>query len=94
MLCTYCGFLKEAEQDKGHGIPVRPELRKPHHSIYSDEYKAVVDKKISGKRLGRKELAAMNEALRYAGLISSYGAKAVVAFSVYGVGRKARQEYS
>lgn len=47
-----------------------------------------MDKKVSGKRLDRKEVATLKEALQYAGLISSYGAKAVVALSVYGVGPK------
>ena len=88
MLCTYCGFFfgRKLNEIKDMESLMCPSCGSPMISIYSDDYKAVVDKRISGKKLGRKELATMNEALRYAGLISSYGAKAVVALSVYGVG--------
>jgi ATP-dependent Lhr-like helicase len=90
MLCTYCGFFFERRLNeiKEMELLVCPNCSSPMISIYSDEYKAVVDKKVSGKRLTRKETGVLKEALQYAGLISSYGAKATVALSVYGVGPK------
>ena len=96
MLCTYCGFFfgRKLSGIKDMESLVCPSCGSPMIPIYSDEYKAVVDKKISGKRLGRKELAAMNEALRYAGLILHTEQKRWWRSRFMGLVRKARQEYS
>lgn len=57
-------------------------------SMYDDSYRDVISKKRSGKRLSKQEQASMNEAVRVAGLISSYGPRGAMALSVYGIGPK------
>jgi ATP-dependent Lhr-like helicase len=90
MLCTYCGFSfsRKLEQLKGMERILCPNCSSKMISLYSDEFKSAVEKRKEGKRLNPKEKASLKDALQYAGLISSYGPKAVVALSVYGIGPK------
>ena len=57
-------------------------------TIYSDDYKKIVEKKLKGKRLDRRERKTMDEMMRYSGLFEAYGPKAAIALSVYGVGHR------
>jgi ATP-dependent Lhr-like helicase len=87
-VCTYCGLvfsrklseLKEVEEIRCGSCG------SPMVSIYDDSYKEAIDKKLIGKKLSKSEKDAFNEAIRIAGLISSYGQRAAVALSVYGIG--------
>ncbi len=90
MLCTHCGFFFDRKliDIKDIDSIKCPSCASPMISLYSDDYKRIVDKKIGGGRLNSKELKIFKEAMQYAGLISSYGPKAAVALSVYGVGPK------
>ena len=87
-VCTYCGLvfsrrlseLRDVEEIKCGSCG------SPMVSVYDDSYKAAIDKKLAGKKLSKTERDAFNEAVKIAGLISSYGQRAAVALSVYGIG--------
>jgi ATP-dependent Lhr-like helicase len=88
LLCTYCGFsfTRKLDEIKGMERILCPSCGSPMLSVYDDDYKKSVDKARKGGRLRGKELESMKEAIRYASLFSSYGGKAAIALSVYGVG--------
>lgn len=87
-VCTYCGFvfsrklaeLKDVEEIKCGSCG------SPMVSVYDDTYKEAIDRRLLGKKLSKTETAALKEAIRIAGLISSYGQRAALALSVYGIG--------
>jgi ATP-dependent Lhr-like helicase len=88
MICSYCGFSfsRKLEQMKGQDKILCPNCESPMISIYNEEFKSVVEKRKAAKHLNRKERGLLKEMLQYAGLISSYGPKAALALSVYGIG--------
>lgn len=87
-VCTYCGLvfsrklseLREVQEIKCGSCA------SPMVSVYDDSYKEAIDRKLSGKKLSKTDRAAFNEAIKIAGLISSYGQRAALALSVYGIG--------
>ena len=88
LLCTYCGFsfTRKLSEIKDREKILCPSCGSPMLTVYDDDYKKVVDKLRKNVRLRGKEIESMREALRYADLFGSYGGKAAVALSVYGVG--------
>ena len=87
-LCTYCGFsfTRKLEDVKDLGSIACPSCRSPMITPYRDDYKEIVEKRIAGKRTGHGERAVMKEMMQEAGLVNSYGGRAAVALSTYGVG--------
>jgi ATP-dependent Lhr-like helicase len=87
-VCTYCGLVFSRKLSELKEVP---EIKcgscgSPMVSVYDESYKEAIDKKLSGKKLSKTERAAFNEAIKIAGLISSYGQRAALALSVYGIG--------
>jgi ATP-dependent Lhr-like helicase len=88
LLCTYCGFsfTRKLNEIKDSERITCPSCQSPMISVYDDAYKAVVDKTVKGIRLRGADIESMRESIRYANLFGTYGGKAAVALSVYGVG--------
>ncbi len=88
LVCTYCGlvFSRKLSELRGEEVIKCGSCGSPMVSTYDDTYKGAVDRRLAGKRLSKTEAAAFNEALKIAGLISSYGQRAALALSVYGIG--------
>ncbi|MEM0149398.1 MAG: DEAD/DEAH box helicase [Candidatus Micrarchaeaceae archaeon] len=86
-ICTYCGFsfTRKLSEIKDSAIEC-PSCGSPMIAPYNDSFAAVMKAKLSRKRLGSSDAKALGEMLKYADLISSYGGRAAVALSVYGVG--------
>ncbi len=87
MICTYCGFnftrrLSELKDAKVNC----PSCNSPLIAPYRDEYVEIVKKRKEGKKLTRSEQETLKEMLRQASLFDSYGGKAAIALSTYGVG--------
>ncbi len=87
-LCTYCGFnfTRKLKEVKDSEKITCPSCQSPMLTLYDDSYKSVVDKTRKGIKLKHSEVEVMREAIRYASLFSTYGGKAAIALSVYGVG--------
>ncbi len=87
-ICTYCGlvFSRKLSELSGAEEIKCSSCGSPMVSVYDDSYKLAVDKKLAGKKLSRTDRLAFNEAIKIAGLISSYGQRAALALSVYGIG--------
>ncbi len=90
LLCTYCGlsFSRRLGEIKESQRVLCPGCESPMITIYSDDYKKIVEKKLKGKRLDSRERKTMDEMMRYSGLFEAYGPKAAIALSVYGVGHR------
>ncbi|MDE1832846.1 MAG: DEAD/DEAH box helicase [Candidatus Micrarchaeota archaeon] len=90
LICTYCGlsFSRRLTEIKGENKLLCPNCGSPLISVDGDGYKEVVEKRRSGKRLSPKERGVMEEMMRYASLMDSYGGRAAIALSVYGVGAR------
>ncbi len=88
LLCTYCGFRfsRKLREIKDVDKIYCPSCKSPMITFYDDEYSEVVQKRISAKRLSTGDKKLLKEMLNYSSLIESYGPKAAVALSVYGVG--------
>ncbi|MDE1849228.1 MAG: DEAD/DEAH box helicase [Candidatus Micrarchaeota archaeon] len=87
MLCTFCGLSFHNE------IGDYPEkrilcgfCRSPMVVRYKDPYNEAVQKKLKDKVLSAGEKRAYADAVRESGLISSYGDRALIALSTYGIG--------
>ncbi|MGC8651890.1 MAG: DEAD/DEAH box helicase [Candidatus Micrarchaeia archaeon] len=86
-ICTYCGFTFERKLSEIKDTEIKcPSCGSPMVAPYSDAYAKIMGKKLQRRRLSRVEARTMGEMLSYADLISSYGGRAAVALSVYGVG--------
>ncbi|MGI0133563.1 MAG: hypothetical protein ACREBW_01205, partial [Candidatus Micrarchaeaceae archaeon] len=90
MVCTHCGFRfkRKLSEVKDLESIKCPSCASPMISLYDDSYVKVIDKRINGKRLTASERGIMMEMLRYASLFSTYGGRAAVALSVYGIGAR------
>ncbi|MGI0100693.1 MAG: DEAD/DEAH box helicase [Candidatus Micrarchaeaceae archaeon] len=90
LLCTYCGFFftRKLSALKDLDRVTCQSCMSPMVTFYDGDYRKVVEKRNSSKKLDRKERALMEDMLRYSSLIESYGPKAVIALSVYGIGPK------
>ncbi len=88
LLCTYCGFhfsRKLSDLQAMQSIPC-PSCASPLVAPYTDEYLEVVKKRSQGKKLGRRESEMMKDVMKQASLFDSYGGRAALALSTYGIG--------
>ncbi len=88
MLCTYCGFnftrrLSELRDQKEIGCP---SCASPMITQFREEYRDVIKKRREGRRLTKPEHEMMREILKQASMFDSYGGRAAIALSTYGVG--------
>ncbi len=90
LVCTYCGFsfTRKVAEIKDHKKLSCPSCKSPMIARYEEDYERAVKKRAEGKKLTASEKAALQSALKEASLFESYGGKAAVALSTYGVGAK------
>lgn len=88
LLCTYCGFTftRNLSDIRDASRILCPNCESPMVSLNKPEYEAVIKKRMSSKRLGMREQKLLKEMMKYASLFDSYGGRAAIALSVYGVG--------
>ncbi len=88
LLCTYCGlrFSRSLADIRESKKLLCPNCNSPMVSLNKPEYVEVVKKRMNGKKLGPQENKQFREMMKYASLFDSYGGRAAVALSVYGVG--------
>ncbi len=88
LLCTYCGFsfTRQLSELRNAESINCPNCNSPMITQYSDEYIDVINKRKEGARLKKSEQGLMKEILKQASLFSSYGGRAALALSTYGVG--------
>ena len=88
LLCTYCGFnftrrlerIKDLEKIRCENC--KSTLICP----YDEKYTQIIRKGKAERRLGADEKSALGEMIRYSSLFDSYGGRAAIALSVYGIG--------
>lgn len=87
-MCTYCGFRfsRKLEEIKNVEKIECPNCGSPMITFRNDRYEKAMKKKLGSKRLGKEDSAALKEMMVYSSLIESYGPKAAIALSVYGIG--------
>lgn len=87
-ICTYCGFnfSRKLEELKEMQRITCPNCGSPMISFNNDSYSKVIQKRLHDKKLNSEEKAELKEMLQYSSLLESYGPKAAIALSVYGVG--------
>ncbi|EQD48685.1 ATP-dependent RNA helicase [mine drainage metagenome] len=90
MLCTYCGFkfTRKLSQIKDLEKIECPSCMSPMVARYTDVRDGLIKKRIAGKRLSQNERGGLRELLNEASMFESYGGRAAVALSVYGIGLK------
>lgn len=90
LLCTYCGFnfSRKLNDIQNKESLICRSCGSPMVTFYNEEYVKVIQKRINSKRLDRKDRKVLKEMLDYSSLIESYGPKAVIALSVYGIGKR------
>lgn len=87
LLCTYCGFDFERSISTGKDNRMLcPSCKSPMLCMLTDERKAVIDKKVSKKSLKGKDEAVYDDTIKEAGIVETYGSRALLALSTYGVG--------
>ncbi len=87
MLCTYCGFvfgdrlsdIKDMERISCRSCGSVMVVS------FDEEYKKCIERRLAGKR-GRRDRELFKNILKEASLFSSYGGKAAIALSTYGIG--------
>ncbi len=90
LICTYCGFkfTRKLSQVKDMKKIECPNCKSPMVARQSESHEAIVKKRLEGKRLSPRERTDLRELLNEASMFESYGGRAAVALSVYGVGLK------
>jgi ATP-dependent Lhr-like helicase len=88
LLCTYCGFAfaRNLSDIRDSRRILCPNCDSPMVSLNRPEYVDVVKKRMSGRKLGQRGQKLLREMMRYASLFDSYGGRAAIALSVYGIG--------
>lgn len=88
LMCTYCGFTFARKLiDIKDANPIEcPSCGSVMICRNSELHSDVVKKRLNGKRLGKEDRRVLEEVLKETGLFSSYGGKAAMALSTYGVG--------
>lgn len=88
LLCTYCGFVfqrkvselkdeKEVRCQSCNSTMIAP---------YRDDYKEMIEKRRRERRFSVSDMEEMKDMMKQASLFDSYGGKAAVALSIYGIG--------
>jgi ATP-dependent Lhr-like helicase len=88
LLCTYCGFHFRRKLSEIRDMPQIkcPGCASPMVTTGGEENSKVVMRRAEGKRLTAAERERLKEIMKVASLFESYGGKAAVAMSTYGVG--------
>ncbi len=88
MLCTYCGvnFSRKLSEIREEPDIKCPNCRSPMIVQDKEEYRDIFEKRQKAKRLSRTEQETFKEMMKQASLFSSYGGRAAIALSTYGVG--------
>ncbi len=90
LICTYCGFYFSVKMPefKSSGKITCPSCGSPMIAINKEGLREVILKRKESRPLSQPEKNMLKEALTEASLLSSYGWKAAVALSTYGIGPK------
>jgi Lhr-like helicases len=87
MVCSFCGYAFEEKMDFDGDKSIKcRKCGSPMVVIYDDEKTAVINRRIEGKPLNRRDAKVYTSVVKEAGLIKEYGNRAVIALSVYGIG--------
>ena len=87
MVCSFCGYAFEEKMDFDGDKSIKcRKCGSPMVVIYDDEKTAVINRRIEGKPLNRRDAKVYTSVIKEAGLIKEYGNRAVIALSVYGIG--------
>ncbi len=88
LLCTYCGmhFSRKLNEIKDEKEIKCPNCASPMIAPFSEEYNTVIKKRLEGRRLTAAERKEFREIMKQASLFDSYGGRAALALSTYGVG--------
>ncbi len=88
LLSTYCGFAftRKISEIRDLGSIKCPACGSPMIVRFRDDYDVVIKKRLGGKKLGAKEQKVFREMQKEESLFVSYGGKAAVALSTYGIG--------
>lgn len=91
LLCTHCGFsfTRKISEIKDSPEIRCPSCQSPLIAPYTDNYLEIIRKRNAEKRLTKAEMETYKEIMKQASLFDSYGGKAAVALSTYGVGPNA-----
>ena len=90
LICTYCGFVftRKVATIKDMDHIECPSCKSPMVSRYNEDYPAVIKKFKSEKKMSLHERRLLDGMIREASLFDSYGGRAAVALSTYGIGPK------
>ncbi len=88
LYCTYCGFRSSRKiSELAHEAKIAcVSCGSTMVSLYKISYEEAVEKKKNKRRLSQGEEKEYREAMKVASLISSYGVRAIMALSTYGIG--------
>ncbi len=87
VLCTYCGHVFNEKITLGKERKIFcTSCKSPLTVTYSDEYNAIVRKRLSGKHFTSTENTLYKNMMKEASLVDAYGDRALVALSTYGIG--------
>ncbi|MCL5429941.1 MAG: DEAD/DEAH box helicase [Candidatus Marsarchaeota archaeon] len=88
LLCTYCGFTfqRSISSIKDESAIECPSCTSPMLVRCTDAHKELVEARRSGKKKHKTLQSDINEMMKEASLFQSYGGRAAVALSTYGVG--------
>ncbi|MEM0149658.1 MAG: helicase-related protein, partial [Candidatus Micrarchaeaceae archaeon] len=90
LICTYCGFkfTRKLNQIKDLKRIECPSCKSPMVARYDEKRDALVNRRAKGIRLVPSEKSRLKEMLDEASMFESYGGRAAVALSVYGIGMR------
>lgn len=88
LLCTYCGihFSRKLDEIKDEKEIKCPNCDSPLIAPFSEEYNEIIAKRKRGRRLTSGEQKGYREIMKQASLFDSYGGRAALALSTYGIG--------
>lgn len=91
LMCTYCGFTftRKLSELRAQDSIRCESCGSPMIARYSDENAGLVRERAGGKRLRKASHAGLEAMMKEASLFASYGGKAAIALSTYGVGPSA-----
>ena len=91
LFCTHCGFnfTRKLSEIKDEQRISCPSCKSPLIASYTEECAEIIKKRNAEKRLTKQEMETYREIMKQASLFDSYGGRAAVALSTYGVGPNA-----
>ena len=90
LICTYCGFkfTRRLNQVKDLKRIECPSCKSPMVARYDEKREALINKRVKGNRLTPSEKSRLKDMLDEASMFESYGGRAAVTLSVYGIGMR------